>query len=131
MAGTKSMGGNSMKVIMVEPNKPARIAEIGDSLRDLQRAVGGHIEAIYPYEELVAIVANDEGKIDGLPLNRALRDENGDIYDIISGSFFICGIGEDDFKSIPDDLAEKFLGLFREPETFMRVGGKIIALKIK
>ena len=36
----------------------------------------------YPYEDPVALVCNEEGKLEGLPLNRALRDEDGDIYSL-------------------------------------------------
>ena len=32
---------------------------------------------------------NEEGKLDGLPLNRALRDDNGEIYDVVAGSFLV------------------------------------------
>ena len=42
-----------------------------------------YIEAIYPYEDPVALVCNEEGKLEGLPLNRALRDEDGDIYSFL------------------------------------------------
>ncbi|GHU66187.1 hypothetical protein FACS1894184_03560 [Clostridia bacterium] len=119
-----------MKVIMVEPNKLARVAEIGSGLRSMQKAVGGgQIEAIYPYEDLVSIVCCETGKIDGMPLNRALRGEDGEIYDILAGPFFIAGISQDNFASIPDDLTEEYLNLFLEPEIFVRVGGKIVAMK--
>ena len=49
----------------------------------LQHEVGGYIEAIYPCEDPVALVCNEEGKLEGLPLNRALRDEDGDIYSFL------------------------------------------------
>ena len=54
--------------------------EIDSGLESLQHEVGGYIEAIYPYEDPVALVCNEEGELEGLPLNRALRDEDGDIY---------------------------------------------------
>lgn len=46
--------------------------EINSGLEALQKAVGGHIQAVYPYEDPVAIVCNEEGKIMGMPLNRRL-----------------------------------------------------------
>jgi hypothetical protein len=125
------MVNGKMKVIMVEPNKPAYVTEIGAGLRDMQAVVGGLIQAIYPYEEMVCLVMNDEGKLEGLPLNRALCDAEGEIYDIIAGTFFCCGLSEDNFASIPDELIDKFLNLFREPETFIQVGEKIFAPKSK
>ena len=82
---------------------------------------------MYPYEEPVALVCNEEGKLDGLPLNRALRDPDGDIYDIIAGTFFIAGLGESDFTDLPHELAEQFAEQFRQPEMFLRVDDKIVA----
>lgn len=69
----------------------------------------------------------ESGKLDGLPLNRALRDSDGDIYDIVAGSFFIVGLGESDFTDLPHELAERFAEQFRQPEMFMRVDDKIVA----
>ena len=93
-------------------------------------AVGGYIQAVYPYEEAVVLICNEEGKLDGLPLNRALRDEDGDIYDIVAGNFFLAGIGEDDFIDLPDELVEQFAEQFRQPEVFVNVGGRIIAYPV-
>lgn len=75
-------------------------------------------------------ICNEEGKLDGLPLNRALRDEDGDIYDIVAGNFFLAGIGEDDFIDLPDELVEQFAEQFRQPEVFVNVGGRIIAYPV-
>ncbi len=72
-------------------------------------------------------VCRESGKLDGLPLNRALRDSDGDIYDIIAGNFFIVGLGESDFTDLPHELAERFAEQFRQPEIFMHVDDKIVA----
>ena len=72
-------------------------------------------------------VCNEDGKLNRLPLNRALRDSDGDIYDIIAGNFFIAGLGQNDFTDLPHELAEQFAEQFRQPEMFMRVDGKIVA----
>ena len=72
-------------------------------------------------------VCNEDGKLDGLPLNRALRDSDGDIYDIVAGNFFIVGLGESDFIDLPHELAERFAEQFRQPEMFLREGDKIVA----
>ena len=116
-----------MNVLMVEPGKAPYETQIGDDLRSMQAVVGGYIQAVYPYEELVALICNEDGKLDGLPLNRALRDSDGDIYDIVAGKFFIVGLGPNDFTDLPHDLAEQFAEQFRQPEMFMRVDGKIVA----
>ena len=114
-------------VLMVEPGKAPYETQIGDDLRSMQAVVGGYIQAVYPYEEPVALVCRESGKLDGLPLNRALRDSDGDIYDIIAGNFFIVGLGESDFTDLPHELAERFAEQFRQPEIFMHVDDKIVA----
>ena len=66
---------STIKVVFVEPGKLARTAEIESSLEGLQKAVKGSIEAFYPFEEEVCIICNEEGKINGMPLNRAIYSE--------------------------------------------------------
>ena len=61
-----------MKVLVIEPVKQPVVKEIGNTLKDMQRMVGGYIQAYYPWMDEVAIICNDEGKIMGLPLNRPL-----------------------------------------------------------
>ena len=64
-----------MRVLMVEPGKLAKEAFIGTSLEDLQGAVEGDIEQFMPFEDEIAIVCNEEGKINGMQLNRAVYAE--------------------------------------------------------
>ena len=116
-----------MNVLMVEPGKAPYEMQIGSDLQSMQALVGGYIQAVYPYEEPVALIANESGKLDGLTLNRALRDADGDIYDIVAGSFFIVGLGQNDFTDLPHELAEQFAAQFRQPEIFMPVDDKIVA----
>ena len=77
-----------MKVIIVRPLEEPIAAEIEYGLKPMQEIVGGYIQAIYPFEEPVALICNEEAKLLGLPLNRALRTETGEIYDIIAGTSF-------------------------------------------
>ena len=65
----------TIKVVLVEPGKLARQAEIPATLEGMQAVVKGSIEAFYPFEEEVCIVCNEEGKITGMPLNRAVYSE--------------------------------------------------------
>lgn len=118
-----------MKILMVEPGKMPCETEINSGLEALQKAVGGHIQAVYPYEDPVAIVCNEEGKIMGMPLNRALSDEDGNIYDIIAGNFLIVGLGEESFSDLSPDLMEKYSEQFKHPEKFVRIAGKYLAVK--
>ena len=65
-----------MQVVVVEPKKKPVVQDIDSGLESMQRIVGGSIQAIYPFEEPVALICNEEGKLLGLPLNRALRDDD-------------------------------------------------------
>ena len=100
-----------MKVLIVEPMKPCYVREIS-GLNDMQEIVGGHIEAIYPFKEQVAIIANEEGKILGLPFNRPLSDERGVPYDIVCGTFFMAGLGAEDFVSLTDEQIQRYKSLY-------------------
>ena len=100
-----------MKILFVEPGKEAQPAEIQGALKEMQAIVGGQIQALYPWEDPVALICNDEGKLLRLPLNRALED-----YDMIAGNFFICGIEGDAFVSLSDPLMIKYQKKFRYPE---------------
>ena len=62
----------TIDVVLVEPGKLARPAKITATLEEMQAVVGGDIEPFYPFEEQVCIVCNEEGKLIGLPLNRAV-----------------------------------------------------------
>ena len=84
-----------MQVVIVEPKKKPTVQNIDDGLEAMQKIVGGTIQAIYPFEEPIALICNDEGKFLNLPLNRALRDNAGCVYDIVAGTFFLCAAPTD------------------------------------
>lgn len=117
-----------MKVLRVEQYKPPFVKEIDPGLESLQSEVDGWIEAIYPFEDDVALICNEEGKINGLELNRALRDENGEVLDVIAGPFLIVGIGEEDFDSLSDDMIEKYRDIFAQPEVFIRTNSGLLVM---
>lgn len=121
----------TLDVLLVEPGQYPRMTSIGSDLHSLQKAVGGDIEAIYPYDDPVAIICNEEGKINGDPLNRAIRDEDNDIVDIIAGTFFVCGLGEEDFASLPKELQNKYEEKFHQPESFLKLGSRIMAIPME
>ena len=119
-----------MTVVACYPGKTAQVIEIDGSLESMQQIVGGYIEAIYPFDDPVAIICNEEGKLNGLPLNRALYTEDGEMFDIAHGNIIICGLGEEDFASLQGELLEKYLEKFKHPETFIKIGGDILAIKL-
>ena len=101
-----------MKVLIVEPHIAPYTAVISSELATLQQKVGGIIQALYPFEDPVAVICNDEGKLIGLPWNRPLFDEDGNIYDIIAGTFLVIGLTKDDFGSLSDEQIQKYTEYF-------------------
>ena len=119
-----------LTVLLIEPACYPKTIEIEPGLEPLQKVVGGWIEAVYPWEDKAAIIINEEGKLDQLPLNRALRTEEGEIYDITAGNMLIVGLGEEDFSSLTKDQLAHYEKLFHQPETFIRLGGHLMAIPI-
>ena len=117
-----------IKVVMCEPGRKARVAEIGTELEDLQRAVGGMIEAYYPFEEQVCIVCNDEGKFNGMSPCRAIFDDERKIQDIIFGPFFICDCSTPEFGSLNAEQLDRYRKMFDNPERYFRIDGEIKAI---
>lgn len=119
---------NSLTVLVVSPGEEPSVETIPKGLESLQQQVGGYIEAIYPFEDPVGIVCNEEGKIKGLQLNRSLRDDDNNLYDIISGTFLVVGLGDEDFCSLTPEQIEKYSEQFKEPEMFFMLNGEIQAI---
>ena len=115
-----------MKIVLVEPGKAARAAEIEDGLAAMQEIVGGPIQAIYPWEDPVALVCNEEGKLIGLPLNRGLEN-----FDVVAGTFFICGIRDDRFSSLTQQQTQQYLRKFRYPERFIHTPMGTLCLRLE
>lgn len=119
-----------MKILLVEPGKKPVLSEIDGTLQSMQNIVGGTIQAIYPFEEPVALICNDEGKLMGLPLNRALRDAAGQIYDIVAGTFFLCGApaASDSFESLTEEETKMLEQRFSVAEIFLGSDGQILCM---
>lgn len=101
-----------MRILVIEPLKPPYSKDICGSLEEMKAIVGGYIQAIYPFDDPIALVCNEEGKLIGLPKNRLLFDREGCAYDIICGTFFLAGLGEEDFISLTDDELERYSQYF-------------------
>ena len=118
-----------IRILKVEPDKSPEVMVIQNELEQMQAIVDGWIE-VYPLAENVAIVCNEEGKINGLELNRPIFGKNGEIIEIIAGTFFIAGddisIGE--FVSLTDEQIERYTEQFRNPVTFFKFGNRIMAM---
>lgn len=107
---------NVIMALLVAPGKEPKQVCFEHTLKNLQDFVGGYIEAIYPFDDSVAIVCNEEGKLDGLPLNRTISSDYS--KDIIAGTFLVVGTGEEDFCSLTTEQIDRYKEMFKEPEIF-------------
>ena len=93
---------NKIRILYVQPGKYPEEQLVANELHPLQRLVGGYMQAVYPWsKDKVALICNDSGKVDGLPLNRCIED-----YDVIAGNFlylrfFRGGILQLDRQTVP------------------------------
>lgn len=116
-------------VVMCQPDKLAEVVEIGTEPRDLQEAVGGGFFQTYYFsqDEEVCIVCNDEGKINGMPLNRSVKTD-GKVVEILAGPFFICDCSTTNFGSLSKEQQDKYMKMFKYPEMFFKVWNEIQAI---
>ena len=119
-----------MIVLLFQPGEKPALTEIDGTLESMQKIVGGYIQILYPFDDPIALVCNEEGKLLGLPLNRGLRDQTGKIYDVIAGTFFLCGAPQDTdhLDSLPEELVEKYSQKFAASEVFINIDGNLLAL---
>ena len=115
-----------MHVLVVEPDYAPYEKEI-NGLHEMQATVGGTIQAIYPFEEQVAVVCNDDGIALGLPFNRSMERGYGGVF----GTFFVCGLGEEDFTSLTPEQMERYKQKFHHAEILLGAkGNDAITMKV-
>ena len=101
---------NTLSVLKIAPGQHPQQVEIDNDLKALQQAVGGSIDAVYPFADPVAIICNDEGKLLGLPLNRPLWDG----ADVLAGPGFLAGCdNEGNLTSLPQSAMDFYKEKFR------------------
>ena len=121
-----------IRVLLVEPMQKPRLVTVEHTLENLQALVGGYIEAVYPWDDPVGVICDEDGIANGKELNCLLADEDGNPYDILKGTFFICGLGGEDFCSISDEMAAKYAERFRWPEMFTRTAdGHVLWIRME
>lgn len=127
---------NRIRVIVCRPKERAEVVEIEEELKPMEEIVGGQIQEYMPFLnpknepederiEDIAIICDMESKLKEKEWNRAIRDENGEILDVIAGTFFICyaPLDSERFQSLPADLEREFLQKFLLPERFISRNG--------
>ena len=114
-----------MNILLFEPYKRPRKTEIPHTLRSMQKIVGGDIQAIYPWDDPVALICDEEGLLNDSEFNRFIHPN---IF--IFGTFFLCGIGEEDFTDLPDDMMEKYAEILRRPQILVQTPDGITAMQV-
>jgi hypothetical protein len=107
-----------MNVLVVEPGILPYEKEI-NGLHEMQSVVGGLIDVIYPYDEMVGIVCNDEAILNHKPFNRSIEGGYGGVF----GTFFVCGLTEESFTSLSPEQMEKYKEKFKKAEVLVGVKG--------
>lgn len=99
-----------MKIVYCETGRYPAVMDIDGSLETMQMLVGGYIETMY-IDDDVALVCNEEGKINGSEPNRFAFDKGGRIIDLIYGDFFLIGapIESDNFASLKPEQIKKYI----------------------
>lgn len=121
------MKEEKIKCLLVEPYKLPREIEIDNTLEAEQKIVGGYIECAYlPNDSEVVIICNEEGKINGMKLNRYIG------HDIIAGPFLIVGDDYEngDFKSLTDEQIVKYKMRF-DKNSIILIENKINEILLK
>ena len=121
-----------MQVLVVEPERRPEVREVDESLESMQGIVGGLTRPIY-LGNSVTLVCNEEGRFMDLPANRGLRDENGQLCDIVFGTFFLCGSPADcdHFTSLTPEQIKRYQERFYTPEMFWGMDGHIVCLPLE
>ena len=117
-----------MKILAIEPIKKPRVMEIENTLKSMQKIVGGYIQVYDTFaDDNAVIVCNEEGKIYGLPPNRAIKDQKGNIQDIIYGTFFICQTNiRGEFEELSEALIDVYTKKFTIPGDKNRLWTQIL-----
>jgi len=116
-----------MRVLVVAPGAKPEEREIDGSLESMQAIVGGTIQAIYPFEDFVALICNDAAKLTFLPMNRMLWEIN----DVVCGAFLLCRAlpNDENFSSLSDEELAQYKQRFDKAEQFMRIGSALVVIK--
>lgn len=108
-----------MNVLVVEPGFLPYEREI-NGLSEMQETVGGNIQAIYPFKEPVALVCNENAILEHLEFNRSVPERG---YNCIFGTFFVCGLGEENFISLTPEQVKTYAERFKKAEVFIAMNG--------
>lgn len=96
-----------IKVIIKRPDEEfGHVCNISNSLENLQKTVGGYIEAV-PLTDKIVMICNEDDKLQHLERNFFLP------FDTIFGTAIICGTDGDEFSDIPEGFFSTWKKLLR------------------
>lgn len=121
---------NEISVIFVRPGEFAKLITIDSNVSELEKILGGSFKQMCPFDDDIAILINENEKFNKSPPNRALIIDHR-INDILHGSFFVCGMGEENYCSLSEKLIDKYLKMFYYPERFEIGENGIIRFTLK
>lgn len=121
-----------IQVLIVEPHRRPYGATICPKLHSIQDIVGGCIQVVQDglLKDDAVIVCNENGKLVGLPANRALRDGRSKVQDVIHGTFMVVGTAGEDFTSLTPRQFADWTDRFLYCEQMIYFDGKIVAVPI-
>lgn len=115
-----------MNVLVVEPGYLPYEKEI-NGLKEMQELVGGLIQPIYPYEDRVAVVCDEEGLFHNAAFNRSMEGGYGGVF----GTFFVCGLGDEDFISLTPEQMKTYKQKFKKAEMLLAMRDNFTPITLK
>ena len=121
-----------IQVLIVKPYFRPYGATVCPKLHSMQDIVGGYIQVVHDglLNDDAVIVCNEEGKLAGLPANRALRDSEAKVQDVLHGTFMVVGTAGEDFKSLTPRQFADWKDRFLYCEQMIYFDDKIVAVPI-
>ena len=109
----------NIAAMLIEPGKEPELICIEPTGKRIRELVGGPAEFTWPIGDGICVAVSETGKLDGLPLNRSVRDSDGKILDIYAGNMLLRGDHSDDeFDSLTAEDVILAAECFGRPETW-------------
>ena len=104
-------------VLMVPNRKPPKPQTVENSMRAINRMMGGFVE-IYPLEIPTVIIWIRRKQFDKTEMNRMIYDEKGHYRQTAYGDFFLCNLSENGqyFESLTLEQIRKYTQRFERPD---------------
>ena len=117
-----------MKVLLIKPMEHPQVVDIEDTLEEYYRILECDcITAAYPWEADSAVLVTDDN---GLFTKKLFSRYIPELKQPIKGNFFICGLSDEDFAELPEELIRKYTERFWMPEAFISMHGQMSIIKM-